>query len=399
MIRDKVFQSVGLGSIGLITFSPVLFGVFPLYVVGKNFWLVAGVLGLSTWILLVVLQSILKGIKLQTSPRDLQLISAVLVLVGWGSAIVHLRAVRGVAEFDPSEFAYLLSPLLIVLLIRLVCPTVNHDMVVGLRLIGLVLVLLVLTLQVWLPLDVGGDGFILVDFTRQLTFQANSIGTTLVVFMVLEAQVGKLPLSNFSKITLFQSLYMSAIFYVNSDAAVFFGSCVYVWSIFAGLKRGKKFGPLTITLAILLLLGGLLKIRVAAGEGITRDLVVAPRVVDRVASGQGLFDSIRGREWIDLFSASASEQLLGWDARYFTHGNWQLLSSDFGPLFGGVFYFLFITYVVSRQKSIAAYSISVIFVLDSLVTSSFQHLYLCVFFAMISLSTDYLHKEAELSKS
>lgn len=216
--------------------------------------------------------------------------------------------------------------------------------------------------------------------------------------MVLEAQVGKLPLSNFSKITLFQSLYLSAIFYVNSDASVFFGSCVYVWSIFAGLKRGKKFGPLTITLAILLLLGGLLKIRVAAGA-ITQDLVRAPRAVDRVSSGQGLLDSIRLREWIDLFSASASELFLGWDSRHFTHGNWQLLSSDFGPLFGGVFYFLFIIYVVSRQKSIAAYSISAIFVLDSLVTSSFQHLYLCVFFAMISLSTDYLHKEAELSKS
>lgn len=409
MSRVKVSQSVGLGSIGLITFSPVLFGVFPLYVVGKNLWLVAGVLGLSTWVLLVVLQSISKGITLQTSPRDLQLILAVLVLVGWGSAIVHLRAVRGVAEFDPSEFAYLLSPLLIVLWLRLVHPEVNDDMIIGLRFIGLVLVLLVLTLHVWLPLDVSGDGFILVGFTRQLTFQANSIGTVLVIFMVLETQVVKRPLSNFRIIALFQSLYLSAIFYVDSEASVFFGFCVYVWFFFAELRRGKKFGLLTITVALLLVLSARVGIHtrflISARTDNQSALVNfdngfrAPRAVDRVASGQGLLDSIRWREWIDLFSASASELFLGWDSRYFTHGNWQLLSSDFGPLFGGVFYFLFITYVVSRQKSIAAYSISAIFVLDSLVTSSFQHLYLCVFFAMISLSTDYLHKEAELSKS
>lgn len=401
-------RGLGLAGVSILTFSPLAYGVAPIRILGVNVWLLAGISATVGFVLVWALKSIWQG-PLDFPRWTLGFVATTASLFVWATVILALRQREGFESLQSIEslqtYGYLLSPLLILSLLSHTKNAQDKFFVRGLRLTGVLLAFVVLALQTLIHVDLVGEALISVEPTRQMVFQANSVGTTLAMLMLLETKIAALRVSPWSLCFATLALYMSAILYVDSDASVVFGSIILLWFLVSQHRKGNRPKYWSLVFGTLLLLLGALKIRIPSiwldiKEG-PQNLIssqlpnpsIGLRFVDRAASGESPLDHVRTNEWLSLFTPSDLEFFLGWESREITHGNLQLLSSDFGVFFGIVFSFLFTFAVFRLQRSPSAKALLVIFCLDALVTSSFQHLYLCVYFAMISVALDVIHSE------
>lgn len=350
---------------------------------GKNVW------NLIPWLIIVSYFSFFTALNAHRDGtwKSVQPIILWVVTALAGSLIVAIRHIVGIETRQAGDFFYLATGIMMVLASTTDFKITRKTILFPLRLFGLFFASIILFLQVYLPLHFVDGEVTKVDFTRELIFQANFAGTTLLVLMLSELLLGFGTRNQHNKVSFIsQSVYLCAIWYVNSDFSLILGSIIFLIS--ATLKiRSNPRNVGTVIFGLLVLSPGVLTFRVLGQvePSISPSLEGRARFTSRVAETGSPLDSVRFGEWAAILKPDDwSQVFLGLENRPYTHSNLHLISADFGIIYGLSFVLLMAIALWRRLINWQSKLLIGVFLADGLVQSSLTHPALALLFILVA---------------